>query len=134
MSDAQKGEKHWNYGNHLPEEQKTKISKALKGVKKSEETRKRMKEAQKGETHWNYGRNLVQEGILKTGKQVYCIETQKVYCSASQASRETGISTSAILNVCKGNINSAKGFHWEFANEKDKKNSNIFVNKTIKKS
>ncbi len=42
------GEKHPNYGKHLSEETKKKISESLKGKKHSEETKKKMSDAKKG--------------------------------------------------------------------------------------
>ena len=48
ISEAQKGEKHWNYGKHLSEETRKKISIINKGKKLSEETRKKLSEAAKG--------------------------------------------------------------------------------------
>ncbi|MBA7513316.1 hypothetical protein ES705_05331 [subsurface metagenome] len=49
-----KGEKPSNYGKHLSENTKKKISEANKGKKPSEEHRRKMKEAQKGEKHHNW--------------------------------------------------------------------------------
>jgi hypothetical protein len=65
---AQKGEKHHNFGKHLPEETRRKISEARKGEKNpffgkhpSEETRRKMSEAQKGEKNHNFGKHLSEE-------------------------------------------------------------------------
>ncbi len=49
-SESQKGEKHWNFGGHLPEEQKEKIRLKTKGKKRSEETREKIRLARTG-TH-----------------------------------------------------------------------------------
>ena len=43
MSEAQSGEKHWNYGQHPSEETKNKISKTLQGRSFSKETIEKMK-------------------------------------------------------------------------------------------
>lgn len=50
----------------------------------------------------------------KTVSKVKCIETNKIYESASEASRETGVATCNILRVCKGERKSAGKYHWVF--------------------
>ena len=46
-------------------------------------------------------------------KPILCIETGKVYESAQQASRETGICSNNISSAGRGTIKSAGGFHWK---------------------
>ena len=55
IGEAQKGTKNHNYGKHLSEEQKKKISKTLKGM--SPERRKQMSEVERGEKNhaWKGG-------------------------------------------------------------------------------
>lgn len=50
----------------------------------------------------------------KSIQQVQCIETQKIYDSASAASRDTGVATCNILRVCRGERKSAGKLHWRF--------------------
>ena len=52
----------------------------------------------------------------KNKKPVRCIETYIIYESASQASKETGISQGSISSVCRGENTTAGGYHWELAN------------------
>jgi len=51
MSEANKGEKNPNYGKNHSDESKQKISDALTGSKRSDDTRKNMSDAHKGKTH-----------------------------------------------------------------------------------
>lgn len=53
----------------------------------------------------------------KTIKQIICIETNKVYESASEASRDTGVAICNILRVCRGERKSAGKLHWKFKEE-----------------
>ena len=100
-SEAQKGlqagENNPMYGKHHNEEAKSKISKANKGRKCSEETRRKLSEA--------------------NSKKVICIKTGQVFESVMEASKKTGLSShSYISNCCRGRQKTAGGFHWEFVN------------------
>ena len=53
----------------------------------------------------------------KNINKVQCIETQKIYNNASEASLQTGIATCNILRVCKGERYTAGGYHWTFIKE-----------------
>ena len=50
----------------------------------------------------------------KLGRKVRCIETNEVFCSASEASRQTGITYSSIVYVCQGKFKQAKGYHFKY--------------------
>lgn len=54
---------------------------------------------------------------IRTIQKIICIETQKVYDSASEAFRQTGVAACNILRVCRGERKSAGGFHWKFKEE-----------------
>ena len=60
-----------------------------------------------------------EDRIMKTIKQVQCIETQNIYDSAAEAYRQTGIAACNILRVCRGLRQTAGGFHWQFIEEKE---------------
>lgn len=47
-------------------------------------------------------------------KQVVCLSTGKVYVSAAEASRKTGISRSGITACCRGEIPFIKNTEWAF--------------------
>lgn len=66
------------------------------------------------------GEGLFIKGINnKMNKSVYCIETKIEYFSIAEASRQTGIRESSILQCCKGNYKYAgkegkQKFHWMY--------------------
>lgn len=55
-------------------------------------------------------------------RPVVCIETNKMYSSASYAQELTGIQRATISLVCRGYDKTAGGFHWRYATENDKSN------------
>lgn len=77
---------HWEYVNNNNKNKKKTVT---------ESTKEKLKEA------------------VKNKMQVRCIETNIVYCSQSEASRQTGISQSSISSVCRGETITAGGYHWE---------------------
>ena len=50
----------------------------------------------------------------KAKKQVYCIDTCKIYESAAEASRKTGVSASGISACCRGVQKTAGGYRWKY--------------------
>ena len=54
-------------------------------------------------------------------KKVRCVETGKVYKTAAEASRETGISASAIRNVLVWANRTAGGYRWEYIRDNQEK-------------
>ena len=50
-------------------------------------------------------------------QKVQCIETKKIYNSASEAFRDTGVAVCNILRVCRGERKSAGKLHWRFIKE-----------------
>lgn len=60
------------------------------------------------------------ECSFKRNENVYCFETNKVYRSALEASKETHANYSHIRRVCKGLENAVNGLHFCYVNEKDK--------------
>ena len=61
LSEARKGENNHNYGKHLSEETKNKISYAKKGKQFSEEHKKKLSEAHKGKPKTEETRNKMSE-------------------------------------------------------------------------
>ena len=47
---------------------------------------------------------------------VICVETNKIYCSASEAARDTDVIVQNIIRVCKKRCKTAGGFHWNYVN------------------
>ena len=50
--------------------------------------------------------------VTAKGKKVLCIELNKIFLSAREASRELNIDSSRISKVCRGQAKSAGGYHW----------------------
>ena len=129
-----KGKKH-------SEETRKKISESNMGKKHSEESKRKMSETRKNKIktgqiiHGRHGKHLSEESKRKisqsnTGKvriqcrkQVKCIETGIIYNSIDEASQKVlNLKRSNISLACRGIYKSCGGFHWEYVDEKDKKN------------
>lgn len=67
------------------------------------------------------------EVSFKRNEKIYCFETDTIYKSAIEASKQTGANYSHIRNVCKGKGNAVNGLHFCYA--KDKSNYVIKSNK-----
>jgi hypothetical protein len=89
ISDALSGDKHYNYGNHLSEELKQKLSDANIGRKPYEMTddaRKKMSESKSGDKHPNYGKHLSETTRKKIGDSH---RGDKHYMYGKKVSKET---------------------------------------------
>ena len=79
------------------------------------------REYPKGEDAPMYGKKHSQESIQKMveahGTKVYCVETDKIYDSIRDASRETGISRYSITMCCNGKKESVKSYHFRYIEE-----------------
>lgn len=58
---------------------------------------------------------LTQMNNRECVKAVKCVETGKVYRSASEAQRQTGVWATGISSVVHGKRRTAGGLHWEYA-------------------
>lgn len=67
-----------------------------------------------GKMHWEFVDNITNKKA--SPRPVHCITTNITYCTASEAERETGINSSSILRVCKGERKTANGLEWEYVN------------------
>lgn len=88
-------------GKKLDKESIQKRTAKQKGLKRTEETKRRLADS---------NRNNPKQHC----KKVRCIETNTVYPSVGEAARVTGILRSNIGNVCHGRAFTAGGYHWEF--------------------
>ena len=50
-------------------------------------------------------------------KPVFCVELNKIFDCAISAQEELGIDRSCVGKACRGERNTAGGFHWKFAND-----------------
>lgn len=108
---AHKGEKHVNWGQHLSEQTKEKISRGNKGKILTDEHKKKISEANKGKPSHMLGKY----GELNhRSKQVMCITTSMVYGSAREAGRKTSIDYSSIIRCCNGQLKHAGKLEWVY--------------------
>lgn len=114
---------HKNKGKKRTVEQKEKISAATKKAMNNSELKEKMRQIYDSE-EWRKNNsestkrqwentNLREKIAQANGKPVLCIETNKIYISASQANKETGVSAAGIRNCCRGKQKTAGGFHWK---------------------
>ena len=132
----------WNKGRSLSEKEKEKISIGLlkyysthevwnKGIPISEEAREKDRQSNLGEKNGMWGKKHSKETKRKiseslkgrpcsektkeiNSKKIKCIETGKIYCSISEASRELGCHCSNIWRAVAGKNKTAMGYHWEY--------------------
>lgn len=104
------------------------LSKAQKGKKVSEETRRKMSNAQKGEKHWFYGKHHSEETKRKMRISNNQVNQKKVaqytkngvliatYDSITEASKNTNVNVSQICSCCKNKMGfkTAGGFIWKY--------------------
>lgn len=108
------------YGKHHTEETKKKISDAKKGKKLTEEHKQKISEGIKGKNHPNWGKHLSQETKRKiSGKIIKCIETGDIFYSLKEAGDFAGLANGTHIGaVCRGERNTAGGYHWEYIDDK----------------
>ena len=103
------------------DETKEKISKAHKGKKKTLKQRKKQSELYKGTNNPFYGHKMslfTKNKIIKSNsRKVICLETQKIYNSITEASKENNINITSISYCCNNKRKSAGKLHWKFAKE-----------------
>lgn len=56
----------------------------------------------------------------RKGKRVLCLETNKIYNSATEAAKANNICQSLVSDVCRGKWKSAKGLHFEYVDSEKK--------------
>jgi len=99
-------------GGPLSQEMKEKISKSLLGKKKTQQHRDNIKKARKGMTFTQQHKDNMSNSRFRYS--VLCIENNKIYKSAHQASKELNIYPPSIIKVCKGESKQTKGYTFKF--------------------
>lgn len=124
MSIENSGRTPWNKGKKTSEETKAKqsvkklgkqlspthkqhISEGLLGRVVSNETRKKIADAQSDE---NCTHNV----------QIYCVETRLTYYSVKYAAEQLNCNGSNIIQVCRGKRKTANGYHFKYAEIREK--------------
>ena len=65
----------------------------------------------------NYGtknQRIGEKNKISNGKPVYCIELDRVFCSAAEAARFVGRNPTNVSVVCRGKEKSCAGYHWKY--------------------
>lgn len=117
------GVNHNQYGTHRSEETKKKIRDAQIGKPKSAEACVKMKvSAQK---RWSHDNAVEREHLRQINlgsnnaraRAIECVETGVVYSSMRDVSRELTLDVSGLVKCCKGERQTAGGYHWRYAGE-----------------
>lgn len=128
ISEAQKGEKSQWFGRHHTEEALKKMLEAQKGHSVKESTRKKLSDAAKKrlqtpENHPRYGKHCSDETKEKLSHKgcnpVVCIDTNIIYFSIVNASKEIGVSATNISKCCREKQKTAGGYHWRYATKEE---------------
>lgn len=97
----------------ISESQKGKVS-PKKGTKATPEQIEKNRLSHIGQKAWNKGRSWSAEERAKCGgKMVKCVELNRIYRTAHEASKELGIDFSSICKCRRGEAKTAGGYHWE---------------------
>ena len=105
------------------EESKQKMRDAQKGRKISEEHKKKLSESHIGKIVSNETREKKSIPVVKLDKETR--ELISEYFGSSEASRQTGINRSNILSVCRGKYKTAGGYNWQYAKDYYKKQKEV---------
>jgi len=104
LIDSRKGLKAWNKGKKMNDEDKLKISISTKKAMQRPEIKEKL---HKPKTIINKNR----------WKKVFCIETNEIFESVIQASKNKKCKDSDISKVCKGKRKTCAGYHWRYYEE-----------------
>lgn len=128
---GKKGVLNHLYGKKLPDYRLQQISNFHKGKKLSEITKEKIKNNAKNNPNYgNKGKHISekQKQIIResNSKSIICLETNKIYNSLFEASKEINCSSSLICLVCKGKRENAKKLHFKYidSNQKEVYNEN----------
>lgn len=120
-------EKHPNYGKHLDQNIREKISKTLSkdhrfiGIKRNEETRKKISAARKGKHQSEETKKKIQDKKKKISILQFDLKGNFIceYVSLREAERKTGVKHGNIKKVCDLEYKQCNGFIWRYKKESD---------------
>lgn len=97
------GERHPRYGKrNTPEaNEKNRLAHIGKHSKMSDEARSKISKSMLG------NKNMFM-------RKVMCVETNIIYESAAEASRQTGVDSSAIIKCLNGKLHTTHNLHWQY--------------------
>ncbi len=98
---------------YMSEETKQKISKGNLGKEKTQQHKDNIKQARQGMRFTQEHKDNMSNSRVRY--PVLCIETDTVYKSANQASKDLNVFPCEIINVCKGKHKQTKGYTFKFA-------------------
>ena len=123
---------------YQPEYNARKIAESNRGIKRSEEFKKRVSEVKLGITRTEDEKRKMSEGnkaniqnmlrLKFSGKPIYKICKQtllpiKLYISMAEAARQNNMSKNAIASAARGVTKSSCGFLWKYKEDYDKQNN-----------
>lgn len=132
-SEQRRGDKHWNFGKHLNDETKQKISETQKknGKHKGENNpmygrnRSSSNNPMFGKKHSDETKQKIREKRLRDDdphkKPVICIETGVIYTCSVDVEEKTGICGQTVTACCRHEKyrKTAGGYHWKYVNEEE---------------
>ena len=132
LSNLKKGENHYNYGKHLPESTRSKISDWHKGKVVSEATKEKLSAVNTGKRLSEATKSKISESLKKVewsdehknqvrqlnAKQVFRYDLNGILLdtweSAAECARQLGFNRHFITRVCRGERQTYKGFKWSY--------------------
>jgi group I intron endonuclease len=123
LSEFYRNNPHHSRGIRLSDEHRCKVSQALKGIRRTEATRRNMSRAQRG-------RNITPEATekrLATNRERYpdwadwrkvrvmCIDTGEIFDTIKDACDKYGLSKGNVCMCCRGQRKKTGGLRWTYA-------------------
>ena len=111
-----KGPRHYLYGKHMPEETKTKISKAKMGSIVDDATRRKISETLKGKAKsTEHVQRVAKSHWVKVQQLSLCGELVHQYDALIHAAVAVNGTHSKISMCCNGKRKTAYGYKWQYA-------------------